>query len=198
MRRAAAGARGPGPRARPHDGALAAVEAGRAHGRPRRHPQHRPVLDPLRRHRGHGRRPRGGLPGRRGDADQERPAPGRRPRHPPHRDRQRGRALLHHRGDGEALPLPAREQRVPRLDAEEHEDRLRGTARGDGERLPPVGGAALRPGRRRAALLPLRRAGRLRAALHGRGRGRDREGDGGRASPRSSPATPSASPSTAA
>ena len=61
VRRAAAGARGQGARARPHDGALAAVEAGRAHGRPRRDPQHRPVLDPLRRHRGHGRRPRGGL-----------------------------------------------------------------------------------------------------------------------------------------
>ena len=73
--------------------------------------------------------PRGRLPRRRGDAHQERPAPGRRARHPPRRDRQRRRALLHHRGHGEALPLLPREQRLPGLHAEGHEDRLRGAAR---------------------------------------------------------------------
>ena len=46
------------------------------------------------------------------------------------------------------------------------------------ERLQAVGGAGLRPRRRRPALLPLRRRGRLRAALHGRGPGRHRHGDG--------------------
>ena len=47
------------PQARRHDRPFAAVEADRADGRPRRDAQHRPVLDALRRHRGHGRRLRG-------------------------------------------------------------------------------------------------------------------------------------------
>ena len=72
------------------------------------------------------------FPGGTGHADQERPAPCGRPRHPPRRDRQRGRALLHHRSHGEAVPVPAAEQYVRRLDAEEHADRVRGAARGDG------------------------------------------------------------------
>ena len=57
---------------------------------------------------------RGRLPRRSGVADQERATPRGRARHPPRRDRQRGRAVLHHRGDGQALPLHAGEQRVPR------------------------------------------------------------------------------------
>ena len=162
----------------PHHRALPAVEAGRPHGRPRGHAQHRPVLDAVRRHRGHGRRPRGRLPRRPGDAHQERAAPRRRPRHPPRRHRQRGRPVLHHRGDGQAVPVLPREQHLPRLDAQGHEDRLRGAARRHGERLQAVGGAGLRPRRRRPALLPLRRRGRLRAALHGRRAGRHRQGDG--------------------
>ena len=58
-----------------------------------------------------------------------------------------------------------------------HEDRLRGAARGHGQRLQAVGGAGLRPRRRRPPLLPLRRGRRLRAAVHGRGGGRHRQGD---------------------
>ena len=61
-----------------------------------------------------------------------------------------------------------------RLDAEEHEDGLRGAARGDGDRLQAVGRAPLRPRGRRHPLLPLRGCGRLRPPLHGRGPGRDR------------------------
>ena len=178
VRGAAAGPRGPRPGARPHHRAFAAVEARRPHGRPRGHAQHRPVLDAVRRHRRHGRGPRGRLPRRPGDAHQERAAPRRRPRHPPRRHRQRGRPVLHHRGDGQALPVLPREQHLPRLDAQGHEDRFRGAARRHGERLQAVGGAGLRPRRRRPALLPLRRARRLRPALHGRRAGRYRQGDG--------------------
>ena len=54
---------------------------------------------------------------------------------------------------------------------------LRRAARGHGQRLQAVGGAGLRPGRRRHPLLALRRRGRLRAAVHGRGRGGHRQGD---------------------
>ena len=197
MRRAAAGPRGPRARARAHHGPLAAVKARGPPGRPRGDAQHRPVLHALRRHRGHGRRPRSGVPQRRGGAHQERAAPRRRARHPPHRHRQRGRPVLHHRGDGEALPVLPREQRLPRLDAQRHEGRLRGAARRHGQRLQAVGGARLRPRRRRHPLLPLRRPRRLRAALHGRGPGRHRQGDGRGHRRRSSPATPSARRSTA-
>ena len=157
VRRAAAGARGPGARARPDHRPLAAVQAGGPHGWPGRDAQHRPVLDAVRRHRGHGRRPRGRVPGRRGRAHQERAAARRRPRHPSHRDRQRGRALLHQRGDRQAVPVLPREQHVPRLDAQGHGDRLRRAPRRDGQRLQAVGGAGLRPGRRRHPLLALRR-----------------------------------------
>ena len=102
---------GPGPDHR----ALTPVQAARPDGRPGRDPIDRPVLHPVRRHRGHGRRPGGRLPGRAGHPHQERAPPGRGPGHPPRRDRQRGRAVLHHRSDGQALPLPAGEQPVLRL-----------------------------------------------------------------------------------
>ena len=51
-----------------------------------------------------GRRPGKRLPRRAGHPHQERAPPGRGSRHPPHRHRQRGRAVLHHRSDGEAFP----------------------------------------------------------------------------------------------
>ena len=129
VRRAAAGARGPRARAGPHHGAFPPVEARRPHGRPRRDPQHRSVLDTVRRHRGHGRGARGRLSQRCRDAHQERPPPGGGARHPPRRHRQRGRAVLHHRGHGQALPVLSREQHLSGLHAEGHEDRLRGPAR---------------------------------------------------------------------
>ena len=69
----------------------------------------------------------------------------RRARHPTHRDRQRGCALLHHRGHRQTVPVSAREQHVPRLDPEGHADRIRGAARGDGRRLPAVRRPVVRP-----------------------------------------------------
>ena len=160
-----------------HHRPFAAVETHRADGRTGRDAQHRPVLDAVWRHRGHGGRPRGGVRRRHGHAHQERAAPRRRPGHPPRRDRQRRRALLHHRSHGKAVPVPAAEQHVRRLDAEEHAHRLRGAARGDGRRLQAVGRAPLRSAGRRVPFLEVRREGRLRAAVHGRGPGRRRQGD---------------------
>ncbi len=55
------------------------------------------------------------FPGGQVTRDQERAPPGGGPGHPSHRHRQRRGAVLHHRGDGQALPLPAGEQPLLRL-----------------------------------------------------------------------------------
>jgi len=101
VRRAAPGARGrcaswASPRGIPP------VEACGSHGRPRRDPQHWPVLYALRRHRGHGRGSRGVFPN--GAVTRIKNVPRRAAgRHPPRRHRNEG-AVLHHRGHGQALP----------------------------------------------------------------------------------------------
>ena len=115
VRRPPAGTGGHPARPGPDHRAFTPVQAARPDGRPGRDPVDRPVLHPVRRHRGHGCRPGKRLPGRDGHPHQERAPPGRGPGHPSRRHRQRRRAVLHHRGDGQALPLPAGEQPVLRL-----------------------------------------------------------------------------------
>ena len=99
-----------------------------------------------------GRRPGKRLPGRAGRPHQERAPPCRRPGHPSHHHRQRGGAVLHHRSDGQAVPLPAREQPLLRLPRRRLRGRRRRSPRADHGRVPALGVPGLLARGRPAAL----------------------------------------------